>query len=144
VLLDSDLAAVYGVTTKAFNRAVRRNIDRFPADFLLQLTDDEAESSRSQTVTLKAGRGQHSKYPRWRSPNPVFVHDEETALPFDLLVGGGGELLHPDHELARQLGLLAAEEDSQLAWATPERREVFGLHVLEIDQDVRAWHRDRR
>ena len=35
VLLDSDLAALYGVTTKAFNQAVRRNIDRFPADFLL-------------------------------------------------------------------------------------------------------------
>jgi phage regulator Rha-like protein len=63
VLLDSDLAALYGVTTKAFNQAVRRNIDRFPADFLLQLTDDEAGSLRSQIVTLKTGRGQHRKYP---------------------------------------------------------------------------------
>jgi hypothetical protein len=63
VLLDSDLAALYGVTTKAFNQAVRRNMDRFPDDFLLRLTDDEAGSLRSQIVTLKTGRGQHRKYP---------------------------------------------------------------------------------
>ena len=63
VLLDFDLAALYDVTTKAFNQAVRRNIDRFPSDFVLQLTEAEAKSSRSQTVTLKPGRGQHRKYP---------------------------------------------------------------------------------
>ena len=50
-LLDSDLAAIYGVTTKAFNQAVRRNLDRFPADFLLQLSEEEAHSLRSQFVT---------------------------------------------------------------------------------------------
>jgi ORF6N domain len=62
VLLDSDLAALYGVTTKVFNQAVRRNVERFPADFLLQLTDLEADSLRSQIVTLKTGRGLHRKY----------------------------------------------------------------------------------
>jgi phage regulator Rha-like protein len=62
VLLDSDLAALYGVTTKAFNQAVRRNVERFPADFLLQLTESETDSLRSQIVTLKTGRGQHRKY----------------------------------------------------------------------------------
>ncbi len=62
VLLDSDLAVLYGVTTKAFNQAVRRNFDRFPADFLLQLTDEEARALRSQSVTLKTGRGRHRKY----------------------------------------------------------------------------------
>lgn len=62
VLLDSDLAALYGVSTKAFNQAVRRNIERFPSDFLLQLTDSEMDSLRSQIVTLKTGRGQHRKY----------------------------------------------------------------------------------
>jgi ORF6N domain len=56
VLLDSDLAALYGVTTKVFNQAVRRNRDRFPPDFLIQLTAPEAESSRSQFVTLNVGR----------------------------------------------------------------------------------------
>ncbi|MGB8694544.1 MAG: ORF6N domain-containing protein [Steroidobacteraceae bacterium] len=62
VLLDSDLAALYGVSTKAFNQAVRRNIARFPADFLVRLTESEADSLRSQIVTLKMGRGQHRKY----------------------------------------------------------------------------------
>jgi phage regulator Rha-like protein len=63
VLLDSDLAALYGVTTKRFNEQVRRNRDRFPADFLLQLTETEAQSLRSQSATLNTGRGQHRKYP---------------------------------------------------------------------------------
>ena len=52
VMLDAELAALYGVSTKALNQAVRRNIDRFPSDFMFQLTTTEAERSRSQTVTL--------------------------------------------------------------------------------------------
>jgi hypothetical protein len=88
VLLDADLAAMYGVTTRALNQAVRRNRDRFPSDFMFQLTKDELEIMRSQfvtsnpsdsqnpsqipanssiplrsqIVTLKTGRGQHRKY----------------------------------------------------------------------------------
>jgi hypothetical protein len=88
VLLDADLARMYGVTTKALNQAVQRNRNRFPADFMFRLTKDEfdqlrsqimtskracdseneqtsalpAASLRSQSVTLKSGRGQHSKY----------------------------------------------------------------------------------
>ena len=62
VMLDSDLACIYGVPTKAFNQAVKRNAKRFPPDFLFQLTAEEADSLRSQIVTLKSGRGQHRKY----------------------------------------------------------------------------------
>ena len=75
VLLDSQLAAFYGVLTKALVQAVKRNADRFPHDFMFRLNADEwhalrsqiATSSaapplRSQTVTLKRGRGQHPKY----------------------------------------------------------------------------------
>jgi hypothetical protein len=62
VLLDSDLAALYGVTTKRFNEQVRRNLARFPEDFILQLTAAEADSSRSQNATLETGRGRHRKY----------------------------------------------------------------------------------
>lgn len=62
VLLDSTLAALYDVPTKAFNQAVRRNIARFPPDFLLKVSDAESASLRSQFVTLKTGRGQHRKY----------------------------------------------------------------------------------
>ena len=90
VMLDSDLAMLYGVETKALNQAVKRNINRFPEDFMFQLTKEEAsclrsqfatlnekekllrsqivtsnqgfESLRSQIVTIKNGRGQHTKY----------------------------------------------------------------------------------
>ena len=60
VLLDSDLATLYGVPTKVLNQAVRRNVGRFPDDFMFQLTAEEATALRSQIVTLK--RGQHRKY----------------------------------------------------------------------------------
>ena len=64
VMLDSDLAALYGVDVRVLNQAVARNADRFPSDFMLQLTAEEAESLRSQFVILKNGRGRHRKYLR--------------------------------------------------------------------------------
>jgi len=60
VLLDRDLATLYGVETKYINRAVKRNSNRFPEEFYFELTKDE--SLRCQNGTLKNGRGQHSKY----------------------------------------------------------------------------------
>ena len=71
VLLDEQLAAFYGVETRALVQAVKRNINRFPEDFILRLTGDEwaamrpqvaTSSLRSQAVILKAGRGQYRKY----------------------------------------------------------------------------------
>ncbi len=61
VMLDRDLAELYGVTVKSLNQAVRRNRARFPKDFVFKLKKDErSHSLRSQFVTLK--RGEHSKY----------------------------------------------------------------------------------
>ena len=57
VMLDTDLAEIYGVETKYLNRAVKRNIERFPEDFRFQLTDDETERLRFQIGTSKKGRG---------------------------------------------------------------------------------------
>ncbi|WP_297463323.1 ORF6N domain-containing protein, partial [Ferrovum sp.] len=51
------MAELYGVPTKRFNEQVKRNIERFPADFMFQLTNDEHESLRSQFATSNAGRG---------------------------------------------------------------------------------------
>lgn len=62
VLLDVELAALYSVTTKRLNEQVRRNRERFPTDFMVQLTAQEAAALRSQFATLKRGRGQHRKY----------------------------------------------------------------------------------
>ena len=60
--MDSDLAELYGVTIKRLNQQVRRNLSRFPVDFLIQLTADEAQALRSQNATLKKGRGYNVKY----------------------------------------------------------------------------------
>ena len=63
VMLDRDLAQIYGVPTKVFNQAVKRNRQRFPEDFMFRLSQEEAktlQASRSQIVTLK--RGQNIKY----------------------------------------------------------------------------------
>jgi len=75
VMLDSDLAAMYGVKTGDLNRAVKRNADRFPEDFIFQLTAEEAEALRcqtgilglrehltSQTATINPARGKQRKY----------------------------------------------------------------------------------
>ncbi len=62
VILDRDLAELYGVETKRFNEQVKRNAARFPADFMFQLTAEESDSLRSQIATLKTGRGKHRKY----------------------------------------------------------------------------------
>lgn len=81
VMLDSELAALFGVETRVFNQAIKRNASRFPADFAFQLTAEEATNLRSQSVTSSAGaasasrsqivtlkdslRGKHSKYLPW-------------------------------------------------------------------------------
>jgi hypothetical protein len=59
VMLDTHLAALYEVEVKVLNQAVKRNIKRFPKDFMFQLSTEEAELLRSQNVTLKTGRGKH-------------------------------------------------------------------------------------
>lgn len=57
-MLDRDIAVLYGVATKTLNRAVRRNLDRFPVDFMFELTTEEVDSLRYQIGTSKlAGRG---------------------------------------------------------------------------------------
>jgi len=60
VMIDSDLSNIYNVETKVLKQSVRRNMHRFPEDFMFELTKEEYVSLRSQSVTLK--RGQHTKY----------------------------------------------------------------------------------
>ena len=69
VLLDADLARLYGVTTKGLNQAVKRNAARFPADFMFRVTAEESRSLRSQFVTLKREVGFHvrERAPHYRT-----------------------------------------------------------------------------
>ena len=78
VLLDSDLARLYGVETKALNRAVKRNADRFPPDFVFHVSPAEAASLRFQFGTLKTGRGRRWKYRPRRRHEPVAICDLES------------------------------------------------------------------
>lgn len=62
VLLDRDVAELYGVETKVLNQNVKNNIELFPENFRYQLSQEQYEVLRSSEMTLKKGRGQHSKY----------------------------------------------------------------------------------
>ncbi len=72
VIFDNDLARLYGVTTKRLNQQVNRNQDRFPEDFMFQMTEDEYESLRLQIATSNIGRGGR-RY-------PPFVFTEHGAV----------------------------------------------------------------
>jgi hypothetical protein len=97
VILDSDLADLYGVPTKQLNQQLQRNRGKFPDDFAFQLTGAEWEALRSHFVTLKAGRGQHRKY-------LPYVFTEYGALAgsqrLEQREGSGHEYLH--HPRLRQ------------------------------------------
>ena len=148
VMLDADLAELYGVPTKALNRAVRRNAERFPADFMFQLTAGEYESLRCQFGTLK--RGQHSKYlplafteqgvamlsSVLRSPRAVLVNVEIMRAFVRLR-----QMLAANTDLARRLDELEKKYDAQfrivfdairqlMTPPEPERRPI-GFQVRE-------------
>jgi len=69
VILDTDLARIFGVPTFRFNEAIKRNRERFPDDFLFQLTREEQESLTSQIAMSKVGRGGRRTLPYPRSFN---------------------------------------------------------------------------
>lgn len=123
VMLDAHLAALYDVPAKVLNQAVRRNAERFPIDFMFQLTENESSSLRSQIVTLEmTGRGKYSKYlPHvfteqgvamlssvLRSPRAIAVNIEIMRAFVKLK-----QLMASNHELARKLASLENKYDSQ-------------------------------
>jgi hypothetical protein len=122
VLLDSELAALYGVDVKVLNQAVKRNIERFPADFMFQLSAEESAPLRSQIVTLKVGRGLHRKYLPFvfteqgvamlssvlRSPRAVQVNIEIMRAFVRL-----HQMLQQNAGLARKLAALEKKYDTQ-------------------------------
>jgi hypothetical protein len=93
VLLDSDLATLYGVETKALNRAVRRNLDRFPEDFMFQLTREEADALRFQSGTSNQGRGGRRYLPY------VFTQEGVAML---------SSVLHSPRAVAVNIGIMRA------------------------------------
>jgi len=122
VLLDANLADLYGVEVKVLNQAVKRNSERFPPDFMFQLSAEEAAVLRSQTVTLKPGRGRHRKYLPYafteqgvamlssvlRSPRAVRVNIEIMRAFVRLR-----QMLQTNADLARKLSALEQRYDAQ-------------------------------
>lgn len=165
VLLDRDLAALYGVSTGKLNKAVRRNLGRFPADFMFKLTTEEAETSRFQIGILK--RGLNIKYlpyiftqegvamlsgvlhsPRAAQVNVAimraFVRLRETLALHK-------ELAHKLAELERKIGnhdesirTLFEAIHQLMVPPSPDHKEI-GFHVKEdsppyrIKPDRRKW-----
>jgi len=124
VLLDSDLATLYGVETRVLVQAVKRNLERFPVDFLLQLTAQEWAALRSQSVILKPGRGQHRKYlPYAFTEQGVAMLSSVLSSPQAIAVNiqimrafvQMRELLSSNRELARQFAQLERRLNKKLA-----------------------------
>jgi hypothetical protein len=134
VMLDEDLAALYEVEIKVLNQAVKRNLDRFPDDFMFQLTVDEAAPLRSQTVTLKNGRGQHRKYLPYvfteqgvsmlstvlRSDRAIHVNIEIMRAFVRLR-----QMLASNVELSRKLSALEMKYDNQFRVVFDAIRELM-------------------
>lgn len=132
VMLDADLAAMYGVTTGNLNKAVSRNRERFPSDFMFQLTDEEAESLRFQFGISKTRGGR--RYPAHgfteqgvamlssvlRSPRAVAVNIEIMRAFVRLR-----EMLASHADLARRLDELERKYDSQFAVVFKAIRELM-------------------
>ncbi len=148
VMLDFDLAALYGVATKVLNQAVKRNQDRFPEDFMFRLTDDEIEHSifqfgtsrspyarkanrsRSQTVTLK--RGQNVKY------RPYAFTEQGVAML--------SSVLRSERAVKVNIAIMRAfvklretlETNRELARKFAELEKRVGKHDEEIDGIIEA------
>lgn len=148
VMLDRDLAALYGVPTGRFNEAVRRNRARFPADFMFPLSNQDLASLRSQIATLKTGRGQHSKYPPYaftehgaimaatilNSPRATevsvfivraFVQLREMLATHKVLAAKLEELEHKTEALALRHDSLAANTRAQFRQVLDALRELM-------------------
>jgi phage regulator Rha-like protein len=122
VMLDTDLAILYGVPTKRLNEQVRRNKKRFPSDFMFQLTAEEVDRLRSQFATLKAGRGQHRKYRPYAFTEQGVamlssVLHSERAIQVNIAIMRAfvqlREMIGSNKGLARRLNELEKKYDSQ-------------------------------
>jgi hypothetical protein len=146
VMVDADLAILYGVPTKALVQAMKRNIERFPADFMFELTAEEFSNLRSQSVTSKAGRGGRRTRPYaftehgvamlstvLRSPRAVQVSIEIVRAFVRLRA-----MLSTHADLTRKLVALESKYDAQfkvvfdaireLMAPTTKRRHPIGFH----------------
>ena len=159
VMLDSHLAELYGVETKVLKRAVRRNIDRFPPDFMLEVTREEQEILRSQFGTLRWG--EHAKYlPYVFTEQGVAmlssVLNSKRAIQVNIEIMRAflrlREIVATHKDLARKLELLEKKYDHQfrvvfeairqlMAPPEPQQKRRIGFGVEEPKVPYRVTRR---
>lgn len=159
VMLDSELAEIYGVETRILNQAVRRNINRFPVDFMFQLTVAEEESLRSQIVISNEGRGGRRYLPYAFTEHGALmlanVLNSERAAQTSVQVVRAfvklRQMLASNAELARKLAAMEKKYDAQfkvvfdairqlMSPPAKPKREI-GFHVKYDDDKTKAKKR---
>lgn len=158
VMLDSELAQIYGVTTKALNQAVKRNLTRFPPDFMFRLSGEEFAHLRSQSVTSSAHGGR--RFPPYAFTEHgalmlAYVLNSERAARASVQVVRAfvrqRRMLATNVELARKLAALESKYDAQfkvvfdsirqlMTPAETKRREI-GFHVKYDEAKPKAGKR---
>ena len=123
VILDRDIAELYGVETKVLNQAVKRNINRFPERFMFQLTKDEC--SRSQIVTLNTGRGYNVKY------LPYAFTEQGVAML--------SSVLRTDTAVEVSIKIIDAEQNFEIVFAKFEENEPVRQCIFFDSQTYDAY-----
>ena len=137
VMLDRDLALLYEVETKLLNRAVKRNLQRFPSDFMFQLTAEEADVLRCQIGTSKKGRGGRRYFPYVFTEQGVAmlssVLNSERAILVNIEIMRAfvklREMLASNAELSRQLNELESKYDRQFRVVFDAIRQLMAMPV---------------
>jgi ORF6N domain len=133
VMMDSDLAELYGVSTKRLNEQVRRNRARFPADFMFQLSKEETKSLRSQFATSKQGRGGRRYAPLFFTEQGVAmlstVLKSERAIQVNIAIMRAfvqlREMIASHKDLAHKLEELEKKYDAQFSVVFDAIRELM-------------------
>ena len=159
VMLDSDLAEIYGVETKALNRAVKRNLNRFPLDFMFQLTSKEAANLRCQSGTSSSQYGGRRYLPYAFTEHGALMlanvlnseRAAQTSVQVVRVFVRLRQMLASNAELARKLAALEQKYDAQfkvvfdairqlMSPPAKPKREI-GFHVKYDDDKPKAKRR---
>ena len=133
VMLDSDLARIYGVTTARLNQQVRRNLDRFPGDFMFHLTKDEFTNLMLQFATSSSGYGGRRKLPYAFTEHGAIMLASVLNSPVAVRAS-----LHVVRAFVRLRELLASNTELARKWAELEQRVTgHDEHIQSLFEAIR-------
>ncbi len=136
VMIDSDLAILYKVETKRLNEQVRRNIRRFPSDFMFQLTSEEYQSLKTQIATSKQGRGGKQKLPLVFTENGIAmlsgILNSDRAIDVNIAIMRIFTKLRSSHALENYI----AKEVKELKDNTNQLLKVVFDRLDSIEEDL--------